>query len=60
VTTSQVFVLFIEITNDLLIANDERLVSLLVFLDVSKAFESVNHHLLCSKLSGQFGFTTSD
>jgi hypothetical protein len=25
----------------------------------SKAFDSVNHHLLCSKLSSQFGFTTS-
>jgi hypothetical protein len=29
--------------NDLLIATDERLVSLLVLLDFSKAFDSVNH-----------------
>jgi hypothetical protein len=52
VTTSRVF------TNDLLIPTDERLVSLLVLLDFFKAFDSVNHHLLCSKLSDQFDFTT--
>jgi hypothetical protein len=49
----------LKITNDWLIATDERLVSLLVLLDFSNAFDSVNHHLLCSKLSDQFGFTTS-
>jgi hypothetical protein len=43
----------------LLIATDKKLVSLLVLLDFSKAFDSVNHHLLCSKLSNQFGFATS-
>jgi hypothetical protein len=67
VTSSQVFVLITtlrrtalkKITNDFLIANNERLVSLLVLLDFSKAFDSVNHHLLCSKLSSQFDFTTS-
>jgi retron-type reverse transcriptase len=38
----------LKITNDLLIANDERLVLLFVLLDFSKAFDNVNHHLLCS------------
>jgi hypothetical protein len=41
----------LQITNDLLITTDERLVSLLVLLDFWKVFGSVNHHLLCSKLS---------
>jgi Reverse transcriptase (RNA-dependent DNA polymerase) len=49
----------LKITNDLLMATDKKLVSLLVLLDFSKAFDSVNHHLLCSKLSDQFGFATS-
>jgi ribonucleases P/MRP protein subunit RPP40 len=44
--------------NDLLIATDERVVSLLVLLDFSKAFNSVNHHLLRSKFH-QFDFPTS-
>jgi hypothetical protein len=48
----------LKITNDLLITIDERLVSLLVLLDFSRAFDSVNHHQLCSNISNQFGFTT--
>jgi hypothetical protein len=36
----------LKIINDLLIATDERIVSLLVLLDFSKAFDSVNHYLL--------------
>jgi uncharacterized surface protein with fasciclin (FAS1) repeats len=35
----------LKITNDLLNAMDEKLLSLLVLLDFSKAFDSVNHHL---------------
>jgi hypothetical protein len=34
----------LKITNDLLIATDERSVSLLELLDFSKAFDRVNHH----------------
>jgi hypothetical protein len=45
----------LKITNDLLIATDEGLVS----LDFSRAFDSVNHRPLSSKLSSQCGFTTS-
>jgi hypothetical protein len=39
----------LEITNDLLIATDKRSVSLLVLLDFSKTFDSVNDHRFCSK-----------
>jgi hypothetical protein len=46
-------------TNDLLIASEEKYVSVLFLLDFSKAFGSVDHRLLCAKLSNQYGFTTS-
>jgi hypothetical protein len=50
----------LKITNDLLIATNVRVVSLLELLDFSKSFDSVNHNILCSKFgSSQFGFTTS-
>jgi hypothetical protein len=49
----------LNIKNDLLIATDEILVSLLVLLNCYKAFESFIHHLICSKLSNQFSFTTT-
>jgi hypothetical protein len=43
----------LKITNDLLMASEEKLVSLLVLLDC------VDHLLLCSKLSRQYNFYTS-
>jgi hypothetical protein len=49
----------LKITNDLLLASEEKLISILVLLDFSKAFDSVNHHLLCSKLSCLYKFSTS-
>jgi hypothetical protein len=45
-------------TNDLLIASEEKYVSVPLLLDFSKAFNSVDHQLLCAKLSKQYGFTT--
>jgi hypothetical protein len=39
-------------------ASEAKLVSILIHLDYSKAFDSVNHELLCSKLSHQYGFPT--
>jgi hypothetical protein len=43
----------LKITNDLLLASEEKLVSILVLLDFSKAFDSVDNQLFCSKLSCQ-------
>jgi hypothetical protein len=40
----------LKITNDLLIASESKLVSVFVLLDFSKAFDSVDHDLLCYKL----------
>jgi hypothetical protein len=40
-----------RITNDLLIASEEKYVSVLLLLDLFKAFDSVYHQLLCVKLS---------
>jgi hypothetical protein len=49
----------LKITNDLLMSSEESLVSLLVLLDFYKAFDSVEHLLLCSKLSRHNNFSTS-
>jgi hypothetical protein len=48
----------IKITDDLLRASDSKLTSVLVLLDFSKAFDSVDHELMCAKLVTQYGFTT--
>jgi hypothetical protein len=45
-------------TDDLLRASDSKLTSVLVLLDFSKAFESVDHELTCAKLATQHGITT--
>jgi hypothetical protein len=50
---------FLKIMNNLLMASEERLVSLLVLLDFSKAFDSVDHLLLCSNLFRQYNFFTT-
>jgi hypothetical protein len=43
-----------KITNNLLMTSEAKLVSILLLLDFSKAFDSVNHEMLCSKLSHQY------
>jgi hypothetical protein len=49
----------LRIATDLLIASEEKYVSVLLSLDFSKAFDSVDHWLLCARLRNQYGFTTS-
>lgn len=49
----------LKITHDISRALDKKLVAILLLLDFSKAFDSVNHHLLCTKLCVQFFFDVS-
>ena len=46
----------LKITNDILSMLDRKYVSILILLDFSKAFDSLNHDLLCSKLFNIFKF----
>ena len=45
----------LRITTDLLNATDRGLVSALVLLDLSAAFDTIDHHLLIDRLSSTFG-----
>ncbi len=46
------------VTDDIVISLDKKLSTLLVLLDFSKAFDKINHKLLCSKLK-YFGLSLS-
>ena len=41
----------VNVTNDLLLAFDSRLVSVLVLLDLSAAFDTVNHSITLHRLN---------
>jgi hypothetical protein len=49
----------LKVSNDLLMATKKKLLSILVLLDFSKAFDWVDHTLLCAKLANQHAFSTS-
>src|ERR1700761_201822 len=49
----------LRIYNDLLLAIENKRVSALIFLDLSAAFDTVDHTILLSRLSLNFGLTSS-
>ena len=46
-----------RIYNDLLVARDNHLVSCVIFLDLSAAFDTVDHIILLDRLNYSFGFS---
>lgn len=49
----------LDITEEARSNMDKRLATILVLLDFSKAFDTINHSLLCRKLKQQFCFSSS-
>ena len=46
----------VKITNDLLLAADDKKVSVVVLLDLSAAFDTIDHRILINRLKDDFGF----
>ena len=49
----------LRIQNDLLLASNQQKVSALVLLDLSAAFDTIDHQILLKRLSSTFGFSDS-
>ena len=47
----------VQVRNDILRATDEKKEVILVLLDLSAAFDTINHNILLSRLQTQYGFT---
>ena len=47
--------LLVRIVNDLLIATDEKKATVVMLLDLSAAFDTIDHSKLLSTLNSQFG-----
>ena len=47
----------VKIMNDLLLSCDDSKVSILALLDLSAAFDTIDHSILCDRLRSKFGIT---
>ena len=47
----------VRVFNDLLLSSDQGMVSILSLLDLSAAFDTIDHDLLCRRLQSTFGCT---
>ena len=45
----------LKVTNDILLSGDEGKVSVLTLLDLSAAFDTIDHSILCNRLNFNFG-----
>ena len=50
----------IQICDDFLNNMDQGKISCIVFLDIRKAFDSINHDILLQKLNDKFGFSCNE